>query len=358
MKKFKHLIAVLIFVLLTCFVFSDWVYSENYETEEEIDTTLKKIKTIDKSDSRIKVTKLETQENDLENKQTEKKLPYNQRAFYSDNKKYKGIANYDTDNMFITFEFFDYNNNLIWKRDDLPFGRFIISNSGNVVEFVGETFPVILWFFDDKGEILNKYRNRYFFMGAGFIWTEDSKYFVCTGVNEVFCFLPDGKIKFNYKIISEEIWSLHVVEDKIFAQTRSEDKDLYVLNFKGELLINVGLLRGKIYQIKKSRDNYILIMTSFCVLMDKGFKVFSEFKITEEKMYLKEIIPSPNGNLIIIKYEGIGKSLFEGFIVLDKEGKLLARKEIVSNKLEIKFLNESSFTINTDKFKYLVEVDN
>ena len=356
MKKFKHLIAVLIFVLLTCFVFSDWIYSENYETDEEIDTTLKKIKTIDKSDIRIKVTKLETQENDLENKETEKKLPNNQRAFYSDNKKYKGIATYKSANMTTTFELFDDDNNLIWKREGFYPEEYFISDNGNVVGALGEYgYGHKLFFLGEQGEVLNEYSNSCLWMGRGFFWTEDSKYFVCTTVDEVLCFFPNGKVKFNYKIDSAEMWSIYVAEDKVFAQPRF--KELYILNFEGKLLKKVILPRGVIQQVIKSRDNYNVLLPGFCIFMDKEFKIFSKISSNEEYPYFIELVISPKGNLVIIKFKEIGTKYLEGFIVLDKEGNLIAKKEMKSKKLEIHFINESSFTIKTDKSKYLVELD-
>ncbi len=356
MKKFKQLIAVLIFVVLTCLPFSSRIYSENYETEEEIDTTLKKIKTIDKSDSRIKVTKLETQVTNLENKETEKKLPNNQRIFYSDNRKYEGIATYKSENMTTIFDFFDDDNNLIWKREGFYPEDYFISDNGNVVGALGEYgYGHKLFFLGEKGEVLNEYSNSCLWMGRVFFWTEDSKYFVCTTVDEVLCFFPNGKVKFNYKIDSAEIWSIYVAEDKIFVQPRF--KELYILNFEGKLLKKVLLPRGVIQQVIKSRDNYIVLLPSYCILMDKEFKIFSKFSSTEEYPYFIELVISPKGNLVIIKFKEIGTKYLEGFIVLDKEGKLLTRKEIVSNKLEVNFINESSFTLKTDKFKYLVEVD-
>lgn len=283
--------------------------------------------------------------------------------YVSPNGKFTGLAIHPKGEWRVgEFKLLDEAGQARWSRKDLPYGTFIISNQGHVVQRVGERGGK-LQFFSDSGESLGVYENPQLATAQGFAWDKSGRRFVVVmndgrASGQTLVFRPDGSLIFKKEHAGLLPGRVTITDKTLYIEGRENDKRVLILmDAQGTVLRKTPWARGSILSAEEVDGGMLLVTPNSCVVLSPGNAEIAEYKSDDKGIVLTEAIAAPKGRRVIVKYRNRGTTDDAGFVVLDQKASLIGKRELRSKKLRIKFTGEDKAEIETENDRYAVDID-
>lgn len=210
-------------------------------------------------------------------------------------------------------------------------------------------------------------------LGEGFKWTDDGEYFI-VGLNygvknttsKIRAYSSDGDVIFTEGPIEGRVWALETFDDKIIAQIQSKGLNIY--NKEGRLLKEIAVRGGRIIEAIKNNIGIAIFKPDSCFVFNKNLEVVTKFLNTEGKTYrINKGEISPEGNVVVLSMEKTGVSytkedmmanriIIDKVMVIDKKANVIGEQKINAPFVNINFIEEKKFIVESEKNKYMIEV--